>query len=91
MDGPTPDGPPGLSADRARCIANPGATVEAECRILETVRDHPGLTSRELMRLVDAKRGSTLDRLSRLRVRGAIEKDGRRWRLREERPIAEAN
>jgi DNA-binding Lrp family transcriptional regulator len=65
--------------------------VEAERRILEMVRDHPGLTSRELMRLVDAKRGSTLDRLQRLRVRGAIERDGRGWRLREERPIAGAN
>jgi hypothetical protein len=91
MDGLTLDVPPGLSAERARCIANPSATVEAERLILETIRDHPGSTSRELMRLVDAKRGSTLDRLQRLRVRGAIEKDGRGWRLREERPIAEVN
>jgi hypothetical protein len=91
MDGLTLDVPPGLSAERARCIANPGATVEAERRLLETLRDQPGLTSRELMRLVDTKRGSTLDRLQRLQARGAIEKDGRGWRLRDERSIAEAN
>jgi hypothetical protein len=91
MDGLTLDVPPGLSAERARCIANPGATVEAERRLLETIRDHPGSTSRELMRLVDAKQGSTLDRLQRLRARGAIEKDGRGWRLQEKRPIAETS
>jgi Winged helix-turn-helix DNA-binding len=91
MDGLDLAFPSGLSAERARCIGDPGAAAEAERQILETLRDHPGLTSRELMRLVNAKRGSTLDRLQRLRVRGAIERDGRGWRLRDERPIAEAS
>lgn len=71
-----------LSPDRARFIVNPVNVARKERRLLEALRDHPGATTAEVVEATGDNRPATVDRLRRLAVGGAVEKDvAGRWRI----------
>jgi hypothetical protein len=71
-----------ISPDRARYIANSAEVAAKERRLLEVLREHPGLTVPAIAKLACDNKSATDDRLLRLFSRGAVEKDvAGRWRI----------
>jgi hypothetical protein len=68
--------------------ARPGALPKADRKLIEAMRDNPGLTVVALANAAGSSRSATGDRLRRLAASGAIEKDAAgRWRLAGEKAL----
>jgi IclR helix-turn-helix domain len=67
---------------RAKAARNKFSTRTAELRLLETMRDSPGLSVTALARGAAVNRATTRGRLQQLAAQGEVEKDGAGlWRL----------
>ena len=76
-----------LSPDRARFIVDPINVARKERRLLEALRNHPGATAAVLAEAARDNRAATVERLTRLAVRGAVERVAAgRWGLVDEEP-----
>jgi hypothetical protein len=74
-------------AGKARRGRSPLSGKAAERKLLEAMRESPGLSVAALAKAVSAGRSTTGERLRQLAARGAIDKDADgRWRMAGEEP-----
>jgi hypothetical protein len=83
---PTPPARPAAPV-KAKSYDNPAHARAAERKLLAAMREHPGLSTASLAKLVGAGLSTTKERLRRMGAQDLIEKapDGR-WRVRSGEP-----
>jgi hypothetical protein len=79
---PLSQSPPPPRPGKARLNTPPTSAKATDRKLIEAMRDNPGLTVVALANAARSSRSATGDRLRRLAASGAIEKDAAgRWRL----------
>jgi hypothetical protein len=83
---PVPTPPPRAVKAQAARRTKPTSAKTAERRLLEAMRDNPGLSVIALANAAGSSRLATGERLRQLALRGVVEKDATgRWRLVKEK------
>jgi hypothetical protein len=84
---PTPTPKAASKPHAAKRYDNPAHARAAERRLLAAMREHPGLSSASLAKVVGAGLSTTKERLRRMGAQELIEKDpAGRWKLKGEEP-----
>jgi hypothetical protein len=84
---PTPKAASTSRPAKARRRKSTVSAKTAERRLLEAMRDNPGLSVIALANAAGSSRSGTGERLRQLSVRGVVEKDAAgRWKLKTEEP-----